>query len=393
MIQADRMSEYLRQLTPQARSSLLVELERLEACGAAVPGTATMLENLRAELRKGGQSHHRIANPSRYFFSPVESLLVDGAPEHDNSGRILRGSLATIWEWISRDLLPTMTSEYVAQMRPLIAADKQPEIRKVAAAFQTKVVTYLDSALGSPDGATRARSQLAIHTASCAAYNDLVKLLCVLRKRDALAKLNDALPKDIVKFDGVQVAKVTALLNAFRKHHPEALPFALTLVAKRLKTFWQLVRLATKAAPSKNSADIAATPYAIAVSMVLDRLEDKGTALRAALQTKQVIDATALMAEIYDAEYALRVGIDRLDQSPWGVRLDGAINRIGTLIEAEVSKFPKNVGHVLASRSLRNRRSLAGRLSYFAWKGRDVLSSGIARCLRSIGQSMIRKSA
>jgi hypothetical protein len=393
MIQGDRIGEYLRQLTPQARSSLLVELERLEACGAAVPGTATMLENLRAELRKGGQSHHRVANPSRYFFSPVESLLVDGAPEHDNSGRILRGSLAAIWEWISRDLLPTMTNEYVTQMRPLIAADKQPEIRKVAAAFQTKVVTYLDSALGSPDGAARARSQLATYTASCAAYNDLLKLMCVLRKRDALAKLNDALQKNIVKFDGVQVARITALLDAFRKRHPEALPFALTLVAKQLKTFWQLVRLATKAAPSRYAADIAATPYAIAVSMVLDRLQDKGTALRAALKTNKVIDAKELLVEIYDAEYELRVGIDRLDQSPWGARLDGTINWIGTLIEAEVSKFPKEVGHVLASRSLRSRRSLLGRLSYYAWKGRDVLSSGVVRCVKSVGQSIIRKSA
>jgi hypothetical protein len=385
MIQGDRISEYLQQLTPQARSSLLVELERLEACGAAVPGTATLLENLRAELRKGGQSHRRVANPSRYFFSPVESLLVDGAPEHDNSGRILRGSLAAIWEWISRDLLPTMTNEYVAQMRPLIAADKQQEIRKVAAAFQTKVVTYLDSALGSADGAARARSKLATYTASCAAYNDLVKLMCVLRKRDVLAKLNDELPKDIVKFDGVQVARVTALLDAFRKRHPEAVPFALTLVAKRLKTFWQLVHLATKAALSKSSVDIAATPYAIAVSMVLDRLEDKGTALRAALKTNKVIDAKELLAEIYDAEYALQVGIDRLDQSPWGGRLHGAMNRIATLVEAEVSKFPKEVGQVLASRSLRGHRSLADRLGYFAWKGRDALSSGVARCLKSIG--------
>lgn len=251
MIQADRIGEYLRQLTPQARSSLLIELERLEACGAEVHGTATMLEHLRAEFRKGGQPNHRVANPSRHFFSPVEPLLVDGAPEHDNSGRILRGSLAAIWEWISHDLLPTMASEYVAQIRPLIAADNQPEIRKVAAAFQTKVVTYLGNALGSPDGAARARSKLATYTASSSAYNDLLKLMCVLRTRDALAKLNNELPKDIVKFDDVQVARVTALLDAFCRHHPEALPFALTLVAKRLKTLWQLVRLAIKAAPSR----------------------------------------------------------------------------------------------------------------------------------------------
>ena len=64
------------------------------------------------------------------------------------------------------------------------------------------------------------------------------------------------------------------MLDAFRKDHAEQVPFALALVATRLKTPWQLIRLATKAAPSKNAADIAATPYAIAVSMVLDRLDD-----------------------------------------------------------------------------------------------------------------------
>jgi hypothetical protein len=385
MIQADRIGEYLRQLTPQARSSLLVELERLEACGADVPGAATMLEMLRAELREGGQSHDRIANPSRHFFNPVEPLLVDGAPEHENSGRILRGSLAAIWEWISRDLLPTMANEYVAQMRPLIAADKRLEIRKVAAAFQTKVVAYLDNALGSAVGAARARSGLATYTTSRAAHNDLVKLMCVLRERDALAKLNDELPKNIVEFDGVQLARVTALLDAFRKHHPEALPFALTLVARRLKTFWQLVRLATKAAPSKKAVDIAATPYAIAVSMVLDRLEDKAAALRAALKSNKVIDAKELLAEIDDAEYALQACIDRLDQSDWGVRLRGAMDRIATVIETEVSRFPKEVGHVLGSRSLRRHQSLAGRLRSLASNGRDALSSGAARCLEFIG--------
>src|SRR5260221_4630693 len=151
MPEPDRIQDFLRRLTPLARNNLLTELERLEACGTALPGCATVVEKLRTEFRKDGQPH-RLDNPVRYFFAPVEPLLVDGAPEHDNSGRILRGSLAAIWEWISRDLLPTMTTEYVAQMRPLIAADKQPEIRKVAAAFQTKVVTYLDSALGSADG-------------------------------------------------------------------------------------------------------------------------------------------------------------------------------------------------------------------------------------------------
>jgi hypothetical protein len=386
MIQADRIGDYLRRLTPQARSSLLIELERLEACGAQVPGTAPLLENLRAEFRKSEKTHHRVANPSRHFFNPVEPLLVDGAPEHENSGRILRGSLAAIWELINRDLLPTMTAQYVDQMRPLIASDNQPEIRKVAAAFQTKVVSYLDNVLGSPDGAARARTNLATYTASRTTYGDLTKVLSVLRARDALAKFNEALPPSIQNFDDARVLKITRLLHAFRITHPEEIPFALALVAKRLKTPWHLIRLATKAAPSKNAADVAATPYAIVVSMVLDRLEDKRAALRLALKNNRVLVAKEILTEIYDTEYALQVRIDRLDQSNWGSRLKRLMNSIAALVEAEVARFPDDVGHVLGSRRLRRHRSLAGRLTYLAYKGRDVLSNGAARCRKLIGK-------
>ena len=145
---------------------------------------------------------------------------------------------------------------------------------------------YLESTLGSPDGASQTRVKLATYTASHAVYGDLTKMLIVLRARDALAKFNDALPATIKKFDDAQVAKVTELLDAFGKQHADALPFALALVAKRLKTLWQLIRLATKAAPSKNAADVAAVPYAITVSMVLDRLDDNAAGVAYRLENR-----------------------------------------------------------------------------------------------------------
>ncbi|MEI4479885.1 hypothetical protein WAC35_29080, partial [Klebsiella pneumoniae] len=82
--------------------------------------------------------------------------------------------------------------------------------------------------------------------------DDVQKILQVLRSVDALPKFNDKLPAAIVKFDDRMVAQMTAQLDAFRKSHPEVLPFALALSAKRLKTSWQLIRLATKAAPTKS---------------------------------------------------------------------------------------------------------------------------------------------
>src|SRR5258707_5300172 len=387
MVRPDPIQDYLQRLTPLARSNLLTELERLESCGTEIPGSAELLARLRAEFRKDGSTQTRLSNPSRYFFAPLEPLLVDGAPEHANSGRLLRGSLSPIWEWISRDLLPTMARDYANGINELVASDNQREARQAAATFQIKVLKSLENTLGSAAGVNQTRIKLATYTASRAVYDDLTKMLSVLRAREALVKFNDALPPSLEKFDDLRVSKVTELLTGLAKSNAEAVPFALALVARRLKISWHLIRLATKAAPSKNVADIAATPYAITGSMVLDRLDDKRLALRVALKNNRVLVAKEILTDIYDTEYALQVRIDRLEQSEWGARLQRLMTAIAALVESEVSRFPDNVGHVLGSRSLRSHQSLAGRLTYLAWKGRDVVSGGAAYCRKLIGQS------
>jgi hypothetical protein len=384
---ADRIQEFLQRLTPLTRNNLLTELERLEMCDGEMPGTADILATLRSEFRKDGSTQNRISNPTRHFFMPTEPLLVGGAPEHANSGWIQRGSLAAIWEWISRDLLRTMASDYVIKIDALIASNNQKEAARTASTFQTKVVKSLESVLSSSDGAEQIRKKLATYTASRTAYDDLTKMLSALRARDALAKFNEALPEKIQNFDDTKVAKIMALLDAFRKTNADEIPFALAMILKRLRTPWQLIRLATKPAPSKNAADIAATPYAIAISMVLDRLEDNRSALRIALRNNRVLVAKEILTEIYDTEYAFQVRIDMLEQSDWGKRLQDLMAAIASLVETEVARFPDNVGHVLGSRSLRSHQSLAGRLTYLAWKGRDAVSGGAAYCKRLIGQT------
>jgi hypothetical protein len=384
MIPAERIWDFLQRLTPQTRSFLLSELERLDTCGVDVPGSADIQARLRTEFRKDGSSLNR-TSPSRYFFTPLEALLVDGAPEHPNSGRVARSSVAPIWEWISRDLLPTMTRDYNTQMKDLIAADKQREAQQAASIFQTKVAKSLEGVLASPEGAAQVRTKLAAYTASPAAYGDVTKIMGALRAREALAKFDDALPARIAKFDDAQVAKITALLDAFRKKNASAVPFALALLAKRLKTPWQLIRLATRAARTKKAADVAATPYGISVSMVLDQLEDRRLALRLALKHNRIVNARDLLVDIYDTEYALQVRIDEFEDSEWGARLRAIMEAIATLIEAEVSRFPPDVGHVLDSRSLRSQHSLSGRLTHLAWKGRDAITDSAAFCRKLIG--------
>jgi len=347
-----------------------------------VPGSADIQAKLRAEFRKDGSN--RESQPSTYFFAALEPLLNEGAPDHPNSGRIARCSLTPIWEWATRDLLPTMARDFNAQMQTLMGSERQKELKQVVSVFQTKVVKYLENTLSDPTAAEMTRSRLATYTAARSTYGDLLKIMTALRARDAIAKFEKALPERFARFENGEVAKMTALLHAFGKQNAEALPFAIALIGKRLKTPWHLIRLATKAASSKAAADVAATPYAIAVSMVLDRIDDGRAALRIALKQNRVIIARDLLAEIYDTEYALKVRIDGIEHCEWGVRLQQLMDAIAALVSAEVSRFPSNVGHILGSRRLRSHDTLGGKLSYLAWKGRDVVTNGATYCKKLI---------
>ena len=387
MDEIDRLSEFLQRLTPLSRSCLLSELERLELCGIDMPGSAEIQSRLRAEFRKDGSTQARATSPSRYFFAPLELLLIDGAPEHANMGRISRNTLTPIWEWICRDLLPTMARDYIKAISDQVAANNPKEVLKIASTFQTKVVKVLENTFASAESTELARGKLAQYTASPTAFDDVRKMQQVLRAGDALPKFNEKLPEKITKFDDGQVAQIAAQLDAFKKAQPDALPFALTLVARRLKTSWELVRLATKGAASKSVADIAATPYACAVHMALDRLDDKRLALRIALRHNRVLIARDLLADIYDTEYALKVRIDGIETCEWGVRLQQLMDAIAALVAAEVSRFPANVGHILGSRRLRSHDTLGGKLSYLAWKGRDAVQDGAAAFRKLIGQT------
>jgi len=229
-----------------------------------------------------------------------------------------------------------------------------------------------------------ARAKLGTYTSARSAYGDLVKMMIALRSREAIAKLNKALPERFAKFDNAEAAKMTALLDAFRKDNADAVPFAIAMIGRRLKTPWHLIRLATRTAASKAAADVAAMPYAIAIPMVLDRIDDGRRALRIALKQNRVIIARDLLADIYDTEYALKKNIDQFDACEWGVRLQQLMDAVAELVAAEISRFPAEVGHVLGSSRLRNHDSLSGKLSSLAWKAGDAVTNGAAHLKKLI---------
>lgn len=375
-IQVDRIRKYLGHLTQQARSSLLVEIERMQMYDEDISGFEIILAELRAEFRRSGETHNRIGNPSRYFFKSTEALFVDRSPERANSGQISRGSLSAIWEWINNDMLPSMARDYCEQMKQLIVRDDQDEAKSIVAGFQSKMIKILEGVLSTERGIADVRSGLGKYTSSRASFDDLQKILLALRLRDAIVAFNDALPSRVDNFDGDAFAGIRGLLDPFAAKHPEAMPFALTMVTKRLKVPWQLARLATKSARSKNAAEIAATRYAISIPMVLDHLDDRRIELGHALKINRIPVAKGILTDIYDIENALRSWIDRIDQTDWGRRLEGIMAAVAADLKAELQSLPGNVHHVLGSLALHRHHAEPALLASLVQKGRNLIGLG-----------------
>ncbi len=107
-------------------------------------------------------------------------------------------------------------------------------------------------------------------------------------------------------------------------------------------------------------------------------MDDKRQALRMALKNNRVIVARDILIDVYNTEYALRVRIRELEESEWGKRLRQIMDEIAALVDAEASRFPDEVGHVLTSRSLRRHDLFAGRLTHLAWKARDAIGDALS---------------
>lgn len=379
---AQHLIEYLQHLTPQVRARLLAELERLHILGEDIPHSEPLIAALRAEFRRTGDSHYRIGNPSRYFFEPVEAVLVDAAPERANSGQIARGSLGPIWNLVTEQLLPSMANEYIASAKKAIAADNQNEARRAAAAFQNKAVTYLDGVLATDEGMSTVRSGLQAYTSSHASFDDLRKVLCMMHAQQDIAEFARALPAKIVELDGPALINALQLLNALRAKRADAVPFALTVIAKRLQKPWQLISLAITPAASSAVAKITACPYAVAVSMVLDQIDDKRLMLIDALKRNRIPRAKEILTEIHATDEAIKKRID-LGNSVWGERLHKLMQAVDTSLDEEINSIPsdhQHLVHVLETFRLHKHDSGGGYLEQFVRRGRDILS-GLRRAV------------
>ena len=122
----------------------------------------------------------------------------------------------------------------------------------------------------------------------------------------------------------------------------------LILVMGKLATPWQLIRIATRAAESDETARIAETPFADAVALVLGEIEAMVGELRVELKARRPV--TSLLKGIHDAARGLRTELDLSADSPWSRQLAAIRSDISNLLKSEIESTPGRVRRLLRPR-------------------------------------------
>ena len=282
----DKLRQYLRELTPEARALLAAELERAMLRGDEPPGASFILDELRSEARNSGRKMPRVGNPQRLFFSPLEPFLVEDAPERKHRGRLSRACLDPIWGWICRDLMPQEARTYTDQVQMLLAANEKNGAEQVARAFQDLTEQRMRDALAAAKSDDKKRRQIEFQIGTPNAIEDIRETAGILRVRDALAVIGSRLPATISNLADEQLENVKALLDSPIGRHSRCFPLC---AADRDEP----PRLALAAHPScdrcggnRRGDRVAETPYAVAVEIVLTDMERMIAGLRDGLKAR-----------------------------------------------------------------------------------------------------------
>jgi hypothetical protein len=346
----ERLRQFLRELSPQARSLLIGELERGLLRGEEAAGVDLVLQELRRIVRDQREGGSRISNSARLFFKPLEPFLVDDRGDHNHPGRIARSSLDPLWTWIRRDLLPDDAKILADEVNDALLANDEPKADKITRTFQDRASGMLGVSLESAASDEKIRRRMLAQIGTQRPGDDTATLKCVLKGREALAVLAAHLPLRIDNLANSLLDECKELIETASARDSELFLYALLMVRSRLAAPWQLIRLGTKAAGSYTAARVAETNYGVAVTIVLADLERMMGELRDELCSGRGVAVAVLLKTIHDSARGLRTELDLPVDSTWGRALGALRGQIADLLRSAIESMPGRVRRLLRPR-------------------------------------------
>jgi flagellin-specific chaperone FliS len=348
---SERLREYLRQLTPEAQALLLREFERAAERGEQVAVANYVLTELRKILRANSSDREpRTEHAARLFFQATDPYIVEAESGVARAGQVRRASLTPIWTWLKSCVLTNEIASFETAVSTACDAGDNAAADRLVRQLQLRTVEAVGSILATQHNDPEMK-RLAGRIGSPDALEDLPTVCAVLRNREVLESLNTRLPAGPITLNTGHLHAIRAQLDLPTLLSPVVLPLALSLVMRRLASSWQLIRLATQAAETDDEIRVAATPFAVAVQLVLNEVFRALHALRADLRQGRYDSVVRHLKLIHDSVRGLRTELDMRTDSQWGRQLAAIRTEVSNLIRAEIDTVPGRVRRMLRQRT------------------------------------------
>jgi len=344
----ERLRDYLAQLPPQSQALLMREFERAIERGEDTAVATFVLEQLRKIVRGTDEAARpRSDDPARILFHPLEPFLIDGNAS-PRPGQIRRASLQPVWQWLVREGAPEQARELEHASRDP-ATGNSSRIELAARQLQLAAAEAIFQIVTNQDGAGQRRALSRIGPPDM--IEDLIAIASVLQAREAFDTLDSRLPSYLRIFGEPQIVTASSALNVPSLQTPQLLPFALSLVMRRLTAPWQIIRLAVRMAASDDELRVAATPYGIAVTIALHDLSRLAASLRADIRRGHFDNVAEHLKMLHDGVRGLRTELDLRNDSAWGKQLASIRADISNALQSEIESVPGRVRRLLRQRA------------------------------------------
>jgi len=336
---------------------LVAELELALLRDEDIAGSELVLQELRQMVRAASQPVPRIGDAARRFFMPLESFLTDGPADHKRLGRIARVSLEPIWQWICRDLMPAEANAFSDDINRALLAGDGIKVEQMTRVLHDRSIQHMNAAVAALESDEKARRRFSVQVGTPRAIQDVTTLAGILAIRDVLGDAGRRLPDHFRMFEHEHAHQVKGLFDSFiaekggaspASQRPDVLLYGLIIAANRMAAPWQLLRVATYAAETDETAKIAATPYAVAVKIVLSDLEYAVSELRSELKAGRPV--APLLKTLHDGARGMRTEMDLSADSPWSRRLASIRSDVANMLTAEIETTPGRVRRLLRPR-------------------------------------------
>ena len=353
----ERLREYLRGLKPEARSMLVLELERGLLRGDDNPADQFVLGELRRAIRADARPLKRIGDAARLFFAPFEPFLFDGPVDHKRVGLIARAALDPMWQWIGRDLMPAEAKALSEDINRALLTDDKTKVDQLVRMLHDRAILKMRETVTAIGQDERGQRRFAIQVGTPRAIDDVTAMLQILELRDVLADLAKRLPLSIRALERevieqvkvhIDTASSAKALGAAANRKNDVVRYGLIMTMNRMTAPWQLIRLATRAADSDDTARIAETSYSVAVSLVLSEVEAAVDELRTEFKAGKSV--TAILKELHDAARGLRTEMDLSKESAWSRQLTAIRADVSNLLKPEIDAIPGRIRRLLRPR-------------------------------------------